>query len=270
MINFNFKSNYDINDLIKIVNILRSDFGCPWDKEQTHSSIKRDFIEEVYEVIEAIDLNNTELLKEELGDVLLQVVFHCQIETELSGFNFNDVCNDICHKLIIRHPHVFSDTVVSATSEVLTNWENIKQETKGQTTYFETLDSVAKSLPSLMRAEKVGKRAAKSGMDFEKTSDVLSSLKSELKELEEAIDGKSIEHIEEELGDLLFSCANLARHLKIDSEQALTNSTEKFIDRFSETEKLIRSKGIDMKSLDINELDDYWHQAKFILKTRNE
>lgn len=260
---FEFKERYNIDDLVEIVSILRSENGCPWDKVQTHESIRKDFIEETYEVIEAIDLKDSELLKEELGDVLLNTVFHAQIETENGNFNFDDVCNDICQKMIIRHPHVFGDISADTTEKVLNNWDKIKMNTKGQTTYTETLESVAKSLPALIRAEKVGKRASKANMDFPNPQDALDNLKSELLELEQAMESNIQKDIYEEFGDLLFSCVNLARKLNIDSERALVDSTNKFIDRFSKTENLVRSNGIqDMKSLDIHQLDAYWHKAK--------
>ena len=159
MIAYPKKDCYTIDDLIEIVAILRSKDGCPWDKEQTHTSIRMDFIEEVYEAVEAIDLQDPVLLREELGDVLLQVIFHCQIEREQQAFSFDEVCNDICQKLIVRHPHVFDTVTVSGTGEVLKNWDAIKKETKGQKTFTDTLESVAKSLPALMRAQKLGQRA---------------------------------------------------------------------------------------------------------------
>lgn len=266
MVSFEQKESYNIEDLIEIVGLLRSEGGCPWDKEQTHESIRSDFIEEVYEAIEAIDLKDTALLREELGDVLLQVVFHCQIEHEQEHFAFEDICDELCKKLIVRHPHVFGNVKADDTQQVLKNWDNIKKETKGQKTYTDTLESVAKSLPALMRAQKVGKRAMRAGMDFGSSEDAFECIKSETAELEQAISSGNKQEIEDEFGDLLFSCVNTARHLGIDSEQALTDATEKFIRRFSETEKLIRLKGIDMQSLSIEELDEYWRQAKELLR----
>jgi tetrapyrrole methylase family protein/MazG family protein len=259
---FVFKDRYNIDDLIEIVAILRSENGCPWDKVQTHESIRKDFIEEVYEVIEAIDLKDSELLKEELGDVLLNTVFHAQIETENQNFNFDDVCNDICQKMIVRHPHVFGNVSADTTEKVLNNWDKIKMDTKGQTTYTETLESVAKSLPALMRAEKVGKRASKANFDFANADDTLTSVKSELVELEKAMQDDNKENIYEEFGDLLFACTNLARKLGIDSERALYDATDKFTKRFSKVEVLSRLNGNDMKSLDIYQLDALWQQAK--------
>jgi len=164
--------------------------------------------------------------------------------------------------LIVRHPHVFGELTVSDSGEVLKNWDNIKKETKGQKTYTDTLESVAKSLPALMRAQKLGKRAMRAGMDFKCTEDALECIKLETAELEEAVKSGESEHIEEEFGDLLFSCVNTARHLGLDSEQALTKASEKFIKRFAETEKLVKLSGADMKALSIDELDVFWRQAK--------
>jgi len=266
MNNFEFKENYKIDDLLEIMRILRSPGGCPWDMEQTHSSIRKDFIEEVYEAVEAIDLDDTELLREELGDVLLQVAFHCQIETEKNNFCFDDICDELCKKLIVRHPHVFGEVTVSDTGEVLKNWDSIKKQTKGQETYADTLESVAKSLPSLMRAQKLGKRAMRAGMDFKSAEDAFECIKLETDEFEQAIKSNDRQQIEEEFGDLLFSCVNTARHLDIDAEEALTKACEKFIKRFKETEKLVTLSGADMTALSIDELDVYWHQAKNNLK----
>ncbi len=270
MVDFIKKDSYNVDDLIDIVKILRSENGCPWDKEQTHETLKKDFIEEVYEAIEAIDLKDTALLREELGDVLLQVVFHCSIETDNKNFCFDDVCDEICKKMIIRHPHVFGDITVSNTGEVLENWDNIKQNTKGQTTYTETLESVAKSLPALMRAEKVGKRANRAGMDFKDVKDSMKCLDSEVAELWEAVHNGTQSEIEEELGDVMFSCVNTARIVGADAEQLLTNTVNKFIKRFSETENLLRLNGIeDMKSLSIDELDVWWQKAKESLNNQS-
>lgn len=257
---FEFKKCYNIDDLIDIMRILRSENGCPWDREQDHHSIRKDFIEEVYEAVEAIDLEDTELLREELGDVLLQVVFHSRIEEEKGSFKFGDVVNEVCQKLIIRHPHVFGDVSVKNSEDVLKNWNNIKQETKGQETYTETLESVCSTLPALMRAQKVGQRAKRAGMDFESVQTALETLESEIAELKKAIAEQS--NIEEELGDVLFSAVNVSRLCGTDSEEALSRSTDKFIDRFRKTEELTRFDGVDMRSLNIDQLDAYWRKAK--------
>lgn len=259
---FQFKEKYDINDLLEIMRILRSENGCPWDREQDHKSIRKDFLEETYEVVEAIDTEDSELLLEELGDVLLQVVFHSRIEEEKGGFDFGDVADGICQKLIVRHPHVFGDVTAETSGEVLKNWNNIKQQTKGQETYSETLESVCTALPALMRAQKIGQRAKRAGMDFKDVSQVIECLESEIAELKEAMAENDSGHIGEEMGDVLFSCVNLARHLDCDAEESLTRSTDKFMKRFKETEDLIRCDGVDMRSLNIDELDVYWRKAK--------
>ncbi|MBO4523906.1 nucleoside triphosphate pyrophosphohydrolase [Ruminococcus sp.] len=270
MVEYQQKDHYSINDLLDIVRLLRGEGGCPWDREQTHKSIKSDFIEETCEVIEAIDLDDKALLREELGDVLLQVVFHCRIEEETSTFTFDDVCDEVCKKLIIRHPHVFGDVTANTTEQVLKNWDSIKMETKGQERYTDTLTSVAKSLPALMRAQKVGKRAMRAGMDFRCAEDALKCIENEKTELDAAIANNDKANIEEEIGDLLFSCVNAARHLGVDAELALKSATEKFIKRFSATEDLTSAENIDMKELPIEELDKYWNKAKSIISKTEE
>ncbi|MBQ8515893.1 MAG: nucleoside triphosphate pyrophosphohydrolase [Ruminococcus sp.] len=262
MAEFVQKDFYDINDLIEIVRVLRQPDGCPWDREQTHASIRMDFIEEVYEVIEAIDKEDTALLREELGDVLLQVVFHTQIEREAGHFELDDVCDEVCKKMIIRHPHVFGEVTVSGTGEVLKNWEAIKQQTKGQTTYTETLESVAVSLPALLRAQKVGKRAAKSGMDFADAASALENIHTEVHELEEAAASHNTEQMADELGDVLFSCVNAARKLGLNSEQCLTAATEKFIRRFAAVEAEVQRRGKTMDDYTTKELDEIWNAVK--------
>lgn len=262
MVEFEQKPQYDIADLREIVRLLRSPGGCPWDKEQTHASIRNDFLEEAYEAVEAIDLQDMTLLREELGDVLLQVVFHCCLAQEAQQFDFDAVCDEICKKLIVRHPHVFGDVQAEDTDTVLKNWDAIKKETKGQETYADTLKSVAKSLPALSRAQKVGKRAARAGMDFGDAAAAFDCVRAERAELQAAISEGNTAEMEEELGDLLFSCVNTARHLGIDAEQALTKATEKFIDRFSATEELVRAQGQNMPDLTLEELDVYWEDAK--------
>lgn len=262
MMTYPQKERYDINDLIEVIRMLRLPDGCPWDKVQTHESIRMNFIEEVYEVIEAIDKNDTALMREELGDVLMQVVFHAQMEREQGNFDFDDVCDEVCRKLIIRHPHVFSNVQAGNTDEAVNSWEQVKQQTKGQTTYTETLESVAVSLPALMRAQKVGKRAAKSGFDFANTADTFAKLQLEVTELQEAIQAKDSDAAAEELGDLLFSCTNLARALDVDAEETLTAATEKFIRRFAKVEQAATAAGKKMKDCSPEELETFWQQAK--------
>lgn len=259
---FNYRNKYDINDLLRIMDILRSDSGCPWDREQTHDSIRKNFIEETYEVCEAIDNNDSVLLQEELGDVLLQIVFHSKIEQEIGSFDFSDVADGICKKLIERHPHVFSDVKVENADQVLNNWEQIKQKSKGQENYTQTLKSVPITLPSLMRAQKVQQRASKSGFDYKELSQALSDLKSEIVELEQAIENNDTKNASEELGDVLFSAVNVSRFLEIDSEYELGLATEKFIKRFETVEKLAKEKNIDLKTAEADVLDELWRDCK--------
>lgn len=266
MVDFQRKEKYGIDDLLEIVRLLRGEGGCPWDREQTHKSIRADLIEETCEVLEAIDTEDAASLREELGDVLLQVAMHCRMEEENNSFDFGDVCDEVCKKLIVRHPHVFGDTMVRDTEDVLKNWDSIKMETKGQDTYTDTLNSIAKSLPALMRAQKVGKRAKRAGMDFKSADDAIACIGLEKDELAEAIASGDKQAVEEEIGDLLFSCVNAARHLGVDAELALRAATNKFISRFAKTEELVSIDSYDMKELSIEELDVYWDKAKAMLR----
>lgn len=260
------KESYNVYDLAEIVRILRSENGCPWDKVQTHQSIRKDFLEEVYEVIEAIDCDDPKMLREELGDVLLQVVFHTEIENEKKVFDLDDVANDVCKKLIVRHPHVFGEVNADNVDTVLKNWDAIKKETKGQETYTDTLKSVPRVFPALMRAQKLGKRAKRAGMDFACAEDALKALEDEVRELREAFERGKSEDIAEELGDVMFSCCNTARLLELDAEETLTAASDKFLSRFEQTENLIRQDGQEMSALSIDELDVYWRKAKECMK----
>lgn len=261
---FQQKDRYEFSDLVKIVKLLRGENGCPWDKEQTHESIRQNFIEETYEAIEAIDTKDTELLKEELGDVLLQVVFHAVMEEETGSFDVNDVADGICKKLIIRHPHVFSDVVANDTEQVLKNWDNIKMQTKSQKTQTQAMQSVSKALPALMRSQKLQQKAAKVGFDWENVDGALEKLEEEIGELRQAIKNNDKANQSEELGDVLFSAVNVSRFLKIDSEKALYDSCEKFVSRFEKVEKAAQEQNIDMKNADLNTLDSLWDKAKEI------
>ncbi len=260
--NFEFKDNYNVDDLVNIVEILRSPEGCPWDREQDHKSIRRDFLEETYEVIEAINKNDKELLLEELGDVLLQVVFHTQIEREKGTFDLSEVADGICKKMIERHPHVFGEVKAETSDAVLENWDVIKKRTKNQKSQTESMLSVPREFPALMRADKVQKKAAKVGFDWESIDGAFDKVGEELEELREAVKNGDRLNIHEELGDLLFSVVNVSRFVKVDSEEALTNSTDKFIDRFSKVEKMANEQGIDMKETELSELDKLWDLAK--------
>lgn len=260
--NFKFKDNYNVADLIDIVEILRSPEGCPWDREQDHKSIRRDFLEETYEVIEAINKNDKELLLEELGDVLLQVVFHTQIEREQGTFELSDVADGICKKMIERHPHVFGEVKADTSAEVLENWDVIKKRTKKQKSQTESMLSIPREFPALMRADKVQKKAAKVGFDWDSADGAFDKVAEEFTELKTAVANGDKDNMREELGDLLFSVVNVSRFIGVDSEEALTGSTDKFIDRFSKVEKMAEEQGMNMKETELSELDKLWDLAK--------
>ena len=260
MVDFQYKDSYGVKDLEEIVRILRAPGGCPWDAEQTHQSIRRNFLEEAYEAVEDIDEGSHEHLEEELGDVLLQVVMHARMEEEAGRFNLDGVADGICKKLIYRHPHVFGDVSVSGTGEVLSNWEALKRKEKGQATNTDALEAVARSLPALWRAEKVQKKARKAGFDWPDVSGALDKLSEELSELKEAVANGG--NVAEELGDLLFSAVNAARFLKVDPEDALNGATDKFIGRFRRVEAGAAGQGKAMEDMSLAELDQLWDRAK--------
>lgn len=259
---FQFKDVYHISDLVHIMHLLRSPDGCPWDKVQTHESIRQNFIEETYEAVEAIDKADYALLREELGDVLMQVIFHSIMEEEQGRFDFDDVCNDVCQKLIIRHPHVFGNVQADTPDEVLRNWDAIKMQTKSQQSYADSVDDVARSLPALMRAQKVQKRSAKSGMDFASVDDAADKVLEEHSELKEALSSGDRDRLTDELGDLLFSVVNVARFVGVDAELALSRSTDKFSHRFRAVEELARERGIDMRTANDTLIDSLWEEVK--------
>ncbi len=254
------KEEYGFEDLVMLVEVLRSEKGCPWDREQTHKSIRKDLIEETYEVIEAIDTEDPVLMREELGDVLLQVVFHAGIEAEEGRFDMNDVANDICVKLIHRHPHVFGNVIAENTDKVLSNWEQIKSEEKSRNTITAKLRSIPPMLPALMRAEKVGKKAE--CFDFADEYDALDKVSEELVEISNAISGENDASVEEELGDLLLSVTSLCRKLGVEPEVALNRATDKFIDRFEAVEKSVTDRNLKMKDMTSAELNAIWDENK--------
>ncbi|MBR3868673.1 MAG: nucleoside triphosphate pyrophosphohydrolase [Clostridia bacterium] len=227
-VDYKFKDKYNIEDLLEIMKILRAPGGCPWDAEQNHESIKKNFIEETYEVVEAINKKDTELLKEELGDVMLQVVFHAAMEEEKGVFDFSDVADGICKKLIERHPHVFGDISVENTDEVLTNWDAIKRNSKKQKTTTQAMDSIPRELPALMRAEKLQSKAAKAGVDLKEDSAAYISQKASA--LSAGVNEKN-------LGELLFAVVAAARQNGIDPEDALTKISDEFLSDFGKYEK---------------------------------
>ncbi len=256
------KERYSIEDLLEIMSLLRSENGCPWDREQTHESIRKNFIEETYEAVEAIDCNDPEMLREELGDVLLQVVFHTQMEKEKGNFDFGDVCDEICKKLVIRHPHIFGEEHISGADAVANRWDEIKKETKGQKTGSESLHAVPKQLPALMRCAKLQQRAEKSGGYRFDTAWALRKLDEEVAELREAIVSNNALRCGEEIGDLLFSAVYAARTLDLEPEECLTASSEKFIRRYSAAEKIAEEEGKEISEMHGEELSALWKKAK--------
>ena len=260
MVNFELKSRYDYEDLLEIIHILRSPGGCPWDQEQTHQSIRREFLEETYEAVEAIDSGDVALLREELGDVLMQVVFHADIEADAGRFTMADVVDEIARKMVYRHPHVFADTRADNTEQVLVNWEKLKRTEKGQTTAADTLDSVARTLPQLWRAEKVQKKAAKAGFDWADIGGALDKLDEETAELRRAVENGV--GVEEELGDVLFAAVKVGRFAGIDPEEALNGTCEKFIRRFRSMEAAAAAAGTPLQDLSLAQMEELWQQAK--------
>lgn len=273
------KKEYEIDDLISILTFLRSPDGCPWDREQTHSSIKHNLIEEAYEAIDAIQADDPESLKEELGDVLMQVVFHAKIAEEDGKFDFNDIVTSISRKLISRHTHVFGQDVACDSAEVLRTWEKNKKIEKGQKSQTEVLRDVPRSLPALTRAYKVQKRAAQVGFDWPDSSGSLAKIQEELGEIKEQIeeaqkklsggewsaaDGQKA--IEKESGDLLFAVVNYLRALKVEPEVALNFCTDKFLRRFAGMEQLAKVENRDLENMTLEELDNLWDEIKLIEK----
>lgn len=260
------KATYTLADLEDIVRILRSPEGCPWDREQTHQTLRSGFLEETHEALDAISRNDIPGMREELGDVLLQVVFHSDIEREQNSFTMDDVITDICRKLIVRHPHVFGEVQADTTEKVLNNWDAIKRQTKGNASRASLLRNLPRSLPALMRAAKVQTRAKRAGFDWPDLDGPWQALLDETEELRQAIDSKSPAAVEDELGDLLFSAVNVSRFVDVDAEQALITSTDKFIRRFEQMERLAEERGLDMDGASLEDWDALWKDVK---KTEN-
>ena len=256
------KGSYTFDDLVLIMELLRSPGGCPWDIEQNHHRIRNDLIEETYEVVEAIDRDDPVHLREELGDVLLQVVFHARIEDEVGRFTVYDVANDICEKLIYRHPHVFGQVHVDGSEQVLSNWEKLKgvEKQAERVTLTDQLRAIPAMEPALMRAQKVGKKAA--CFDFADADEVYAKLSEEIAEVRAASASGDDAAVEEELGDLLLTVTSLARKLGVKSEEALMHATDKFIDRFERVEHAVRARGQNMADLSMTELNAVWDGIK--------
>lgn len=252
----------DFQDLLDIIETLRNPGGCPWDREQTHESLKSALLEECYEVIDAIENEDEDALIEELGDVLLQVVFHASIGKEDGYFDIMDVIGGISNKMINRHPHVFGNEEVNTSEQVLVNWDEIKKEEKGIKTLTEEMQNIAKSLPATTRAYKVQKKAKKVGFDWDDVNCAMDKVKEELNEIKEVYNCEDKSIIEGEVGDLLFACINVARFLEVDGELALDKTIKKFIKRFSYIENEAIKNNKNLKYMTLEEMDKLWEEAK--------
>ncbi len=253
MIDFMRKERYTFQDLVEITHLLRSPGGCPWDQAQTHQSIRRNFLEETYEACEALDNDDPALMKEELGDVLLQVLFHADIEADRGRFTLDDVCDGVCKKLVFRHPNVFGD----ATGKT---WDDMKALEKGQKTHTDTLNAVARSLPALWRAEKLVRKAAKAGFCWPDMDGALGKLEEETRELRQAAGTEN--HFDEELGDVLFAAVCVAAQAERDPEMILHQACEKFIQRFSDMESAAAAQGRSLELCAPEEQLALWQAAK--------
>lgn len=256
------EEHHDYASLELLIKVLRSEWGCPWDKEQTHASIRRDLIEETYEVIEGIDKDDAHLMCEELGDLLEQIVFHTDIENDAGRFTPTDVFDGVVNKMILRHPHVFGDVRADTSEKVLENWDKIKSEEKDRRTVTSKMDSIPPALPALMRAQKIGKTAAKVGFDFDGALAAASKISEESGEVLEALSGTDPDKIKEELGDLIFSVVNVCRLANVDAEEALTAANDKFISRFRALEDELKQRKKDFSECTMEEMDAIWDEIK--------
>ena len=250
-------------DLVELMERLRGPGGCPWDKEQTHESIKSCLVEETYEVLEAIDDKNAEHLKEELGDLLFQVIFHSKMASEKKHFNINDVVDTVVRKLTHRHPHVFTgDKSAKTSGQVLDQWQKIKLAEKGYEHRKSVVDGIPKALPALQKAHTVQKKVAKVGFDWPHVDQVIAKVDEELAEVRDALKENNPAHVAEELGDLLFSVANLSRFLGLESENVLHQTIRKFTGRFRKVEEELRKRGKKIEDCSLEEMDRVWEKVK--------
>ena len=247
----------NLEELIEVIRVLRSENGCPWDREQTHTSLRPNMIEEAYEAVDAIDEKDPAHLREELGDVLLQVLLHSQIASEVGEFDIEDVAKELKDKLIHRHPHVFGNTKVSCADDVVVNWDKLKQEEK--TERKSQMDGISKAQSALMSAQKISKRAVKVGFEWDKVETLWDCVNSELTEFKESVDEGDKAHMEEEMGDILFAVVNLARWHKLDAEQCLITANNKFMKRFRKMEELATKP---LPEYSFEEFDQLWRKAK--------
>ena len=263
MLDFQCQDEYRLEDFVRLISFLRSEQGCPWDQVQTHQSIRRNFVEEVYEACEALDADDKQHMCEELGDVLMQVLFHTDIERQAGCFDIDDVADAACKKLVRRHPHVFGTPEQRAAGF---DWDAEKSRERGQTTVTETMESVSKALPSLWRAEKLQAKAAKAGFEWRSGEEAFSKLPEETAELEQAIRSGDTDAIEEELGDFLFAAVKVARFQGVDPERAVHRACEKFTKRFAAVEAAAAEAGKTVSDLSYEEMLELYRQAKTITK----
>lgn len=265
VLDFLCKESYDLRDFVALVSYLRSPNGCPWDQVQTHESIRRNFLEETYEACEAIDAGDVVHMREELGDVLMQVLFHTDIEREAGHFDIDDVADAACKKLVYRHPHVFRCDEPDAS-----DWDTMKQRERAQTTTAEAMDSVARSLPALWRCDKIQAKAAKTGFEWPDVHAALDKVDEETRELRAAVASGDTEAIGDELGDLLFAAVKVARFAGIDPEQAAHAACEKFIRRFSAMETAAANDGTALEQCTLAQMLTLWQQAKQTVSAEQE
>ncbi|OGU14640.1 MAG: nucleoside triphosphate pyrophosphohydrolase [Geobacteraceae bacterium GWC2_53_11] len=262
-------TQHTFDDLLDIMRKLRAPGGCPWDAEQTHESLTRYLLEETYEVIEAIDEQSPQHLKEELGDLLLQPVFHAAIAEEAGSFTMNDVINTLCDKLIRRHPHVFGDLEIKDSNAQVENWEKIKKLEHGNERPS-ALSGVPEHLPALLKAHKISEKASRVGFDWEHADQVFAKVMEELHEFEEAWAGGDPTRMEDEMGDLLFAIANLGRFLALNPEEALRKTISRFQKRFRFVEESLLKEGKAMQQASLEEMDLFWEQAKSAERVNNK
>lgn len=263
----------EFEDLVALMDRLRGEGGCPWDREQTPGDLRAYLLEEAYEVVEAIDAGLPQPLKEELGDLLFQVVFLARIYAERGDFTIRDVAAAITEKMTRRHPHVFGDSTASTSGEVLRQWEEIKRAERAQDPMASppsAIDGIPRSLPALLRAERLGTKAARVGFDWSRKEEVLAKIDEELGELRAAIDGEGAERVSEEFGDVLFALANLARHLGVHGEGALQDANDRFAARFRHVENDLRERGSDPSKETLDELEELWQKAKRTLRREKD
>ena len=256
------RKKYSFEDLLSIIEKLRGENGCPWDRVQTHETVKMNLVEEAYEAIDALENGTKDQFADELGDVLLQVVFHSQIGKEEGTFSVDDVLYHVCDKMISRHSHIFGTDTAETPDEVLATWEKNKQKEKGQKSYTESMKDVCRYLPALIRASKIQSKAAKVGFDWPDADGALAKLTEEVSELTEAVREKNRDHAFEELGDVLFSAVNVARFFDCSAEEALEKTIQKFISRFSFVEDSAKSAGKNLSDMSLEEMDALWDEAK--------